>query len=100
MLVGVNKRESPYHITQSSPNKHTTLGRREDKVRLKAGETIALADTKSRIISFWAINSDGQESPEITLNSNNGTEDTANGSVRMVHGGADADVWNFEATLV
>jgi hypothetical protein len=65
-----------------------------------SGETIALADTKSRIISFWAVNSDGQESPEITLNSNNGTEDTANGSVRMVHGGASGDVWNFEATLV
>jgi len=65
-----------------------------------SGGTVAITDTKSRLISCWAINSDGAESSQIVLNSNDGTEDTAMGSIYIAHGGSDGDVLNFEATLV
>ena len=65
-----------------------------------AGEAQAVVDTNGRLLTFQAFNSDGQESPEITLNSNDGTEDTAMGSAYMVHSGSDADVWNYVATYI
>jgi hypothetical protein len=65
-----------------------------------AGETIAVTDTNSRIVTFQAINSDGQESPQIELNVDGFGGSTVNGSVEMAHGGADADVWYYECTYV
>ena len=56
--------------------------------------------TAARLLYFSAFNSAGNESPRATLNSDDGTADTSNGSVYMSHGGDDADVFNFEATLV
>jgi hypothetical protein len=51
-------------------------------------------------MTFQAFNSDGQESPLIALNVSDGSDTAANGSVYMVHGGANGDVWNYEATFV
>ena len=56
--------------------------------------------TAARLLYFSAFNSSGNESPQATLNSNDGTVDTSDGFVYMSHGGSDSDVFNFEATLV
>ena len=64
------------------------------------GEAQAVVDTNGRLLTFQAFNSDGQESPEITLNSNDGTEETAMGSAYKVHGGSNGDVWNYVATYI
>ena len=65
-----------------------------------SGEQITVTDTNSRLLTFQAFNSDGQESPLIALNVSDGSDTAANGSVYMVHGGSDGDVWNYEATFV
>jgi len=63
-----------------------------------SGEQIAVTDTNSRLLTFQAFNSDGQESPLIALNVSDGSDTAANGSVYMVHGGSDGEVWHYEAT--
>jgi|DEB0MinimDraft_6_1074348.scaffolds.fasta_scaffold04922_7 hypothetical protein len=64
------------------------------------GTAVALADTKSRIISCFVQNADDEEGARVVLNSNDGTADTANGSIYVVSDSTDLDTWNYEATLV
>ena len=64
------------------------------------GDSVAITDGKSRLISCWAINSDGDESCSLVLNADTSTEDSQNGSIFITHAGGAGDTWNFEATLV
>jgi hypothetical protein len=65
-----------------------------------SGDQLQITDTNSRLATFSAFNSDGQESPLIALNVSDSSDTAANGSVYMVHGGSNGDVWNYDATFV
>jgi len=83
-----------------------TLGRMGNRLVMSGtleaadGTAVALADTKSRIISCFVQNADDEEGARVVLNSNDGTADTANGSIYVVSASSDVDTWNYEATLV
>jgi len=87
-----------------------TLGRMGNRLVMSgtleavAGTAVALADTKSRLLSCFVQNAENVEGARVVLNSNDGTADTANGSIYVVSAGTyvgDAtDTWNYEATFV
>ena len=83
-----------------------TLGRMGNRLVMSGtfiaanGTAVALADTKSRLLSCFVQNADDEEGARVVLNSNNGTADTANGSVYVVSASSDEDTWNYEATFV
>ena len=84
-------------VISSSGNQHRVTG---IMTCTAGGEQLAVTGTSSQLMTFQAFNSDGQESPLIALNVSDGSDTAANGSVYMVHGGANGDVWNYEATFV
>lgn len=47
------------------------------------------------VINFVCTNADDQESAQVVLNSNDGTADTAAGSVYIVSTTSDTDTWNY-----
>jgi len=63
------------------------------------GTAVALADTKSRLVFAIVQNADDEEGARLVLNSNNGTADSANGSIYVTSAAGDDDTWNYLAIL-
>lgn len=64
------------------------------------GTAVAIADTGSRIIAAFVQNADDEEGARVVLNSDDGTADTANGSIYVVSAAVDTDTWNYIAFIV